>query len=190
MLHHKVVQNVRTSGFILSWSTALHVSELYSGAGNGAEYPFLAIGFHGLFALCRALQRHGAATLGSWRCQSLVAESLICQDQSSRGMQWKQHSLPPVESVGKDVGRLSVLHVILGFSRHVSLLVYHVYMQEYMRACVHMYMFDYVCMYVSRFKTHHFQRILWNLCQVGPWWPQCPNVMSLQHWKGWKHCES
>lgn len=46
----------------------------YSG-GNGAEYPFLAIGFHG-FALCRALQRHGAATLGSWRCQSLIAESL------------------------------------------------------------------------------------------------------------------
>jgi len=42
----------------------LHVSELYRGAGNGAENPFLAIGFHG-FALCRALQRHGAATLGS-----------------------------------------------------------------------------------------------------------------------------
>ena len=53
-------------------------------------------------------------------------------------MQWKRHAMPPVESVGKDVGRLSVLRVILGFSRHVSLLVYHVYMQEYRRACVHM----------------------------------------------------
>lgn len=126
---------------------------------NIAEYPFLAIGFHGL-ALCRALQRHGAATLGSWRCQSLVAESLICQDQSSRGMQWKRHAWPPVESVGKDVGRLPVLHVILGF---LDMSLYWCIMFTCKNTCVHVYIC--ICLYVCfRFKTHHFQRILHEPC--------------------------
>lgn len=92
------------------------------------------------------------------------------------------------------------------FSRHVSLLVYHVNMQEYMRARAHMY--TYVCMYVSRSKlviSKEFSEpvpggpVVASVpkChesreKVKPEWEAKFRMegIILQHWKGWKHCES
>lgn len=163
LLHHKVVQNVRTLGFILSWSTSLHVSELY----NGTEYRWISFLGHRISWPCPL-----PSFTTSWGSYAgkLKMSILSCRVFDMPGPKQSWHAMETAclatsRKRWQRCGTSSCIACDFRFSRHVSLLVYHVYMQEYMRACVHMYMF--VCMFPvqnSSFPKNSSRA----LCQVGP----------------------